>query len=108
LQTFLLFFQTSPEDAGMAEQLWDAVIAGAGPAGLTAAVMLGRSRRRVLVSDAGSGRNRFAAHMHGVLGHDGLPPSEFRRRGRAEAEGYGVVFRDGTVREVTDVPAGVL
>ena len=92
----------------MAEELWDAVIVGAGPAGLTAAVMLGRSRRRVLVIDAGSGRNRFAAHMHGVLGHDGLPPSELRRLGRAEAVGYGVVFRDGTVREVTDVPAGVL
>lgn len=91
----------------MAEELWDAVIVGAGPAGLTAAVMLGRSRRRVLVIDAGSPRNRFAAHMHGVLGLDGLPPSELRRLGRAEAEGYGVVFHDGTVREVTNVPAGV-
>lgn len=91
----------------MAEELWDAAIAGAGPAGLTAAVMLGRSRRRVLVIDAGSPRNRFAAHMHGVLGHDGLPPSELRKRGRGEAQAYGVVFRDGTVQEVTDDPAGV-
>ncbi|GGF43705.1 thioredoxin reductase [Microbacterium sorbitolivorans] len=82
---------------------WDVIIIGAGPAGLQAAQMLGRSRRRVLVIDGEYGRNRFAAHMHGVLGHDGKPPAQLRAEGRAEAEGYGVVFRAGSVDAVTRV-----
>ncbi|MCB0887539.1 MAG: FAD-binding protein, partial [Propionibacteriaceae bacterium] len=52
----------------MTENSWDVIIAGGGAAGLSAALMLGRSRRRVLVIDAGSPRNRNASHMHGVLG----------------------------------------
>ena len=82
---------------------WDVIIIGAGPAGLQAAQMLGRSRRRVLVIDGESGRNRFAAHMHGVLGHDGKSPAQLRAEGRAEAEAYGVVFRTGSVDAVTRV-----
>ena len=54
---------------------WDAVVIGGGAAGLSAAQMLGRSRRRTLVIDGGLPRNRFAAHMHGVLGHDGADPA---------------------------------
>lgn len=69
---------------------WDAIIIGGGAAGLSAAMMLGRARRRVLVLDAGEPRNRFASHMHGVLGHDGLPPAELLRRGREEVAQYGV------------------
>ncbi|MFF2371263.1 NAD(P)/FAD-dependent oxidoreductase [Agromyces sp. NPDC058110] len=76
----------------------DVVIVGGGPAGLSAALSLGRARRRVVVIDSREPRNRFAAHMHGVLGHDGLSPLELLERGRAEAAGYGVRFIRGEVR----------
>lgn len=85
----------------MDRNTWDAVVIGAGAAGLSAAQALGRSLRRTLVIDAGSPRNRFAAHMHNVLGHDGVPPSKLAARGRAEAERYGVEFREGSVLERT-------
>lgn len=81
---------------------WDAVIIGGGAAGLSAAQMLGRSRRRTLVIDGGMPRNRFAAHMHGVLGHDGTPPSELLDAGRAEARAYGVEVAAGTVAKLAD------
>lgn len=81
---------------------WDAVAIGAGAAGLSAAQMLGRARRRTLVIDAGSPRNRFADQMHGVLGHDGTPPLEVVARGRAEAEAYGVVFAAASVVDVSE------
>jgi thioredoxin reductase/SAM-dependent methyltransferase len=81
---------------------WDAVIIGGGAAGLSAAQMLGRSRRRTLVIDGGMPRNRFAAHTHGVLGHDGLDPADLLERGRAEAEAYGVEIVSGAVTALTD------
>ncbi|MGP3533943.1 FAD-dependent oxidoreductase [Microbacterium sp. RD1] len=81
---------------------WDAIIIGGGVAGLSAAQMLGRSRRRTLVLDAGEPRNRFAAHMHGVLGHDGVDPVRLLATGREEARAYGVEFASGTVTAVTD------
>lgn len=81
---------------------WDAVIIGGGAAGLSAAQMLGRSRRRTLVIDGGMPRNRFAAHMHGVLGHDGVDPADLIERGRAEARAYGVEFVKGAVAGLTD------
>lgn len=81
---------------------WDAVIIGGGAAGLSAAQMLGRSRRRTLVIDGGMPRNRFAAHMHGVLGHDGTAPADLLEKGRAEARAYGVAFAAGTVTELAD------
>jgi thioredoxin reductase/SAM-dependent methyltransferase len=88
----------------MQENIWDVIVAGGGPAGLSAALMLGRARRRVLVIDAGSPRNRFAAHMHGVLGHEGLAPGELLARGRAEAAGYGVEILDATIERVERAP----
>src|SRR3954463_6905779 len=69
---------------------WDCVIVGAGPAGLNAALVLGRARRRVLVLDSAQPRNYATHEMHGVLGHDGLDPAELRARGRAELARYGV------------------
>lgn len=81
--------------------LWDTVIIGGGAAGLSAALMLGRARRRVLVIDAGEPRNRFAEHMHAVLGHEGLEPAELLRRGRADASAFGVEFMDAQVSRVT-------
>ena len=87
--------------------MWDAVVIGSGPAGLSAAQALGRSLRRVLVIDSGLPRNRFAAHMHNVLGFDGVAPSEIIARGRGEAEHYGVEFQDGYVTQVTEIDAGL-
>jgi len=69
---------------------WDCIIVGAGPAGLNAALVLGRARWRVLVLDNGAPRNYATHEMHGVLGHDGLDPAELRARGRAELARYGV------------------
>lgn len=85
----------------------DVIVIGAGPAGLSATLMLARSRRSVLVIDDASPRNRFAAHMQAVLGHDGDAPRELTDRGRAEAERYGVSFADDRVSAVTDDGAGV-
>ncbi|MDY0910685.1 bifunctional NAD(P)/FAD-dependent oxidoreductase/class I SAM-dependent methyltransferase [Microbacterium sp. CFBP9034] len=86
----------------MGTRHWDVIVIGAGIAGLSAAQMLGRARRRTLVVDAGVPRNRFAAHMHGVLGHDGTAPADLLARGRAEAEAYGVDFLPGSVAVVEE------
>jgi thioredoxin reductase len=81
---------------------YDVVIVGGGAAGLSAALVLGRARRRVLVVDSGQPRNAPAAHMQGFLGSDGLPPAELLARGRAEVTGYGVELLAGTVTGITD------
>ena len=86
----------------MNEQPWDVIVIGGGAAGLSAALLLGRARRRVLVVDAGSPRNRLARHMHGVLGNEGLAPTELYARGRVEVAGYGVRFRDGRVERLDE------
>jgi thioredoxin reductase len=79
---------------------YDVVIIGGGAAGLSAALVLGRARRRVVVIDAGSPRNAPAAHMQGYLSRDGMPPAKLLAAGRAEVAGYGVELRKGTVRHV--------
>jgi thioredoxin reductase len=79
---------------------WDAVVVGGGAAGSSAALMLARARRSVLVVDAGQPRNAVAAHMHGVLGHDGKPPRQLIAEGRREIEGYGGVVVDGRVERI--------
>lgn len=79
---------------------FDVLIVGGGPAGLGAALILGRCRRKVLVCDAGTPRNAPARGIHGLLGHDGLPPAELLRRGRAEVQTYGVAMRDVEVCDV--------
>lgn len=77
---------------------YDVAIVGAGPAGLSAALMLGRCRRRVLVIDDGQPRNRAATATHGFLTRDGAPPSELLDLGRAELARYTTVhLRSGTV-----------
>ena len=80
---------------------FDAIVVGAGPAGLSAALMLGRARRRVLVLDSGEPRNHAARHMHGVLGHDGLDPAELRAKGLEELARYGVEVRRAAVDPAT-------
>jgi thioredoxin reductase len=66
----------------------DVVIIGGGPAGLSAALVLGRSRKKVLLCDAGTPRNAAAEGIHGFVTRDGTPPSEFRRIGREQLRPY--------------------
>jgi thioredoxin reductase len=82
----------------------DVVVIGAGAAGLSAALVLSRARRRVLIVDAGAPRNAPAAHMHGYLSRDGRPPAELLAAGRQEVTGYGGRFHAGTATEL--VPNG--
>ena len=77
----------------------DVVVIGGGAAGLSAALVLARARRNVLVIDAGSPRNAPAAHMHGFLSRDGFPPAELLTIARGEITGYGGKFVTGTVTE---------
>jgi thioredoxin reductase len=75
----------------MSMDRFDAVIVGAGPAGLSAALILGRCRRRVLVCDAGRPRNAVSRALHGFLTRDGIDPAELRRVGRDELRRYPTV-----------------
>lgn len=77
--------------------MYDVVIAGGGPAGLSAALILGRCRRSVLVCDSGGYRNDVARELHGFLTRDGITPSEFRRIARRELCAYDVSVRSATV-----------
>ena len=80
--------------------MYDVVVVGAGPAGLSAALVLGRCRRTVLVCDNGHPRNEASRSMHGYLTRDGMPPLEFIRAGREELAQYTTVeFRDTTVTD---------
>ena len=78
---------------------WDCIVVGAGPAGLSAALTLGRARRRVLVLDSGAPRNYAARAMHGVLGHDGLAPAALRAKGREELARYGIEVREADISD---------
>lgn len=82
------------------EDHYDVVIIGGGAAGLSAALLLGRSRRRVAVVDAGEPRNIRAEHIHGYLTRDGVPPTKFLELAREEVNTYGVEFIDATAEEV--------
>lgn len=79
----------------------EVVIVGGGPAGLQAALTLGRMHRDVLLVDSGDYRNAPAAHLHNFLTHDGTPPSEFRARARADLAAYSTVgVWEGTVSDI--------
>ena len=81
---------------------WDVVIVGAGPAGLSAALVLGRCRRRVLVCDRNTPRSWASKAMHSFLSRDGVDPAEFRRLAHRELKRYpGVHFWSGEVSKVT-------
>ena len=71
---------------------WECVIVGGGVAGLAAALVLGRARRRTLVLDSGGQSNRAAAHIGGLLGQEGVSPDDFYARAREQLSLYETVF----------------
>lgn len=79
---------------------FDAAIIGGGPAGLSAAIVLGRSCRRVIVFDHGKPRNYAAQAVHCFLGSDGISPDNLRDQGRQEAIYYGAEINDSEVKSV--------
>ena len=79
-------------------EIWECVVVGGGAAGLSAALVLGRARRRTLVVDAGQQSNLAAHGIGGLLGFDGVPPAELYARGRRELTRYPAVrVHDGEV-----------
>lgn len=82
--------------------MFDVVVVGGGPAGLSAALMLGRCRRRVLVCDLGQPRNRRSTALHGYLTRDGINPAAFNALGRSELAPYGIEFREIGVTGATN------
>ena len=87
--------------------MYDALILGGGPAGLSAAIYLGRFLRRVLVIDAGEGRSSFAQVNENYLGFpDGITTRELRDLGRKQAERFGVHFEESRVERVEHMESG--
>lgn len=81
---------------------YDVIVIGGSFAGQSAAMQLGRARRRVLVIDAGLPRNRFAEAAHGFLGQDGRPPAQIMREARRQLEAYPTVeWRAGEAIEAS-------
>jgi thioredoxin reductase len=86
---------------------YDCLIVGGGPAGLSAALLLGRSRLRVLVCDSGMPRNRAAAALHGFLTRDGIAPGELLDAARADLGKYPTIeLRNGVVTDAEAVDDG--
>ena len=87
----------------MPETLYDCIVIGAGPAGLSASLFLARYRRRVLTFHHNSPRNIYSHGVHGFLGHDGIPPTKLLARGREEVESYGGLVEEGCVTRVEHI-----
>ena len=95
-----------PAHASISDEHWDVLIIGGGTAGLSAALILARARRRVLVLDARQPRNRFAPHMHGVLSRDGYSPLDLVADGYREVRAVDGVIVDARVAMTRAIPEG--
>jgi thioredoxin reductase len=85
----------------MNDGLFDVLIVGGGPAGLQAALTLGRARKRVLVADSGPRRNATADHMNNFVSRDGIAPADFRREAWVQLAKYpNVSFRDEPIDSI--------
>jgi len=91
----------------MAEATYDVVIVGGGPGGVTAALVLGRTRRRVLVIDDGTYRNLQVEEFHGFPGRDGTSPASFRTDIATELSRYDVEITGGTVSSAATHDAAI-
>ena len=82
---------------GLVPKLYDTLILGAGPAGLSTALGLARIKRTALVLSSNKFRNDGIKEVHAVLGHDKRHPAEIRKLGREQIEAYGreIEFADG-------------
>lgn len=79
--------------------MFEAIVVGGGAAGLSAALILGRACRSVLVLDDGRPRNAVADRMHGFISRDGTPPLDLLAAARAELQRYpSVVIAQGTLK----------
>src|ERR671939_2149435 len=86
---------------------YDAVIVGGGPAGLSAALVLGRANKRVLVVDDERSANAVSQGVGGLLGHDRVKPADLRRSGRRQLEEHATVeVRHGAVEDVEPMGDG--
>ena len=83
---------------------YDVAVVGGSAAGLSAALVLTRARRSVVVIDSGTPRNAPATHMHGYLSRDGMNPADLLDAGRDEVKGYGGELLAGVVTEL--IPNG--
>ncbi|KAA9340170.1 NAD(P)/FAD-dependent oxidoreductase [Adhaeribacter soli] len=80
--------------------MYDVIIVGGGPAGLSAAMVLGRCRRKVALFDTGKPRNRWSESMNGFITRDGINPGNFIKLGRKELGKYGVEVHEREIVEV--------
>src|SRR3954452_21931542 len=86
---------------------YDAVIVGGGPAGLSAALVLGRANKRVLVVENNRPANAVSQGVGGLLGHDRVKPADLRHSGRKQLEEHpNVEVRHGAVEAVEPTPEG--
>ena len=86
---------------------YDALIVGGGPAGLSAALVLGRANKRVLVVDDNRPANAVSQGVGGLLGHDGVKPADLRESGRRQLEEHAnVEVFDGAVEDVERIRDG--
>ncbi|MFP7761502.1 NAD(P)/FAD-dependent oxidoreductase [Marisediminicola sp. LYQ85] len=97
---------SSAASAPISAEHWDVIIIGGGTAGLSAALILARARRRVLVLDAQQPRNRFAPHMHGVLSRDGYSPLDLVADGYREVRAVDGVIVNASVTETRVIDDG--
>lgn len=95
-----------PRGGSISDEHWDVIIVGGGSAGLSAALILARARRRVLVLDGHRPRNRFAPHMHGVLSRDGYSPLDLVADGYREVQSADGVIVNARVTQTRSIASG--